>query len=148
MEQLAKQRQARIVEILSLLHQGGAFEEAKALFEEEFDGVDVTEITAAEKALIQGGLNPAEIQKLCNLHAAVFKGSINEIHRSNEEHAQPGHPVHTLKLENQILQSLITDEIDGLLAKIKKGDWQQKERLVNALTDLGQLDKHYMRKET
>ncbi|MFV0557993.1 MAG: DUF438 domain-containing protein, partial [Enterococcus sp.] len=40
------------------------------------------------------------------------------------------------------------DEIDGLLAKIKKGDWQQKERLVNALTDLGQLDKHYMRKET
>lgn len=44
------QRQERIVEILSLLHQGGSFEEAKRLFNEEFDGVDVTEITAAEKA--------------------------------------------------------------------------------------------------
>ena len=116
-----EQRQERIVEILSLLHQGGSFEEAKRLFNEEFDGVDVTEITSAEKALIQSGLDPSEIQRLCNIHAAVFKGSINEIHHSNEEYGQPGHPVHTLKLENQVLQSLLTDEIDGLLKKIKKG---------------------------
>lgn len=148
MDDTAKQRQTRIVEILSLLHEGGSFEEAKRLFNEEFDGVDVTEITAAEKALIQGGLNPSEIQRLCNIHAAVFKGSINEIHRSNYEHEQPGHPVHTLKLENQVLQSLLTDEIDGVLAKIKKGDWEQKERLLAALTDLLQIDKHYARKET
>lgn len=142
------QRQERIVEILSLLHQGGSFEEAKRLFNEEFDGVDVTEITAAEKALIQSGLNPSEIQRLCNIHAAVFKGSINEIHHSNEEYGQPGHPVHTLKLENQVLQSLLTDEIDHLLAKIQKGDWRQKARLQDALKDLGQIDTHYGRKET
>ena len=74
-----EQRQERIVEILSLLHQGGSFEEAKRLFNEEFDGVDVTEITSAEKALIQSGLDPSEIQRLCNIHAAVFKGSINEM---------------------------------------------------------------------
>ena len=148
MERTREQRQARIVEILSLLHEGDSFEEAKRLFNEEFDGVDVTEITAAEKALIQSGLNPAEIQKLCNIHAAVFKGSIREIHRSNQAHAQPGHPVHTLKLENQVLQSLLTDEVDGLLANIEKGDWSLKPRLIAALQDLGQLDKHYARKET
>ena len=72
MERTREERQKRIVEILSLLHEGGSFEEAKRLFNEESDGVDVTEITAAEKALIQSGLNPAEIQKLCNIHAAVF----------------------------------------------------------------------------
>lgn len=143
-----EQRQERIVEILSLLHQGGSFEEAKRLFNEEFDGVDVTEITSAEKALIQSGLAPSEIQRLCNIHAAVFKGSINEIHHSNEEYGQPGHPVHTLKLENQVLQSLLTDEIDGLLKKIKGGDWSQKGRLQAALEDLLQIDKHYARKET
>ena len=143
-----EQRQERIVEILSLLHQGGSFEEAKRLFNEEFDGVDVTEITSAEKALIQSGLDPSEIQRLCNIHAAVFKGSINEIHHSNEEYGQPGHPVHTLKLENQVLQSLLTDEIDGLLKKIKAGDWSQKSRLQTALQDLLQIDKHYARKET
>jgi DUF438 domain-containing protein len=143
-----EQRQERIVEILGLLHQGGSFEEAKRLFNEEFDGVDVTEITSAEKALIQSGLDPSEIQRLCNIHAAVFKGSINEIHHSNEEYGQPGHPVHTLKLENQVLQSLLTDEIDGLLKKIKTGDWSQKARLQTALQDLLQIDKHYARKET
>ncbi|WP_414841180.1 DUF438 domain-containing protein [Enterococcus saccharolyticus] len=148
MDDTREARQKRIVEILSLLHEGGSFEEAKRLFNEEFDGVDVTEITAAEKALIQGGLNPAEIQRLCNIHAAVFKGSINEIHHSNEVYAQPGHPVHTLKLENQVLQSLLTDEIDSLFAKLAKGDWTQKARLIAALTDLLQIDKHYARKET
>lgn len=148
MERTRKQRQERIVEILSLLHQGGSFEEAKTLFNQEFEGVDVTEITAAEKALIQSGLNPQEIQKLCNIHASVFKGAINEIHRSNLEHEQPGHPIQTMKLENQVLQSLLTDEIDGLLVKIKAGDWYQKPRLIHALEDLLQIDKHYARKET
>lgn len=148
MERTREERQKRIVEILSLLHEGGSFEEAKRLFNEEFDGVDVTEITAAEKALIQSGLNPAEIQKLCNIHAAVFKGSINDIHHSSAAYAQPGHPVHTLKLENQVLQSLLTDEIDSLLVKISKGDWSVKERLISALMDLLQIDKHYTRKET
>lgn len=148
METTKQQRQERIVEILSLLHEGGSFEEAKRIFDEEFSGVDVSEITAAEKALIQGGLSPSEIQKLCTIHVAVFKGSINEIHHSNYEHEQPGHPVHTLKLENMVLQSLLTDEVDGLLERMRKGDWSLKERLLNALVDLLQIDKHYARKET
>ncbi|EOT39949.1 DUF438 domain-containing protein [Enterococcus columbae] len=148
MEQTRKERQEKIVEILTSLHNGGSFEEAKAMFNEAFDGVDVTEITAAEKALIQSGLDPSEIQRLCNIHAAVFKGSINDIHRSNEEHGQVGHPVHTLKLENQVLQSLLTDEIEGILAKMAKQDWSQLARLQTAVEDLKTIDKHYTRKET
>jgi len=148
MERTKEQRKKRIVEILSLLHEGGTFEEAKRLFNEEFDGVDVTEITSAEKSLIQGGLKAEEIQKLCNIHVSVFKGSINEIHKSEEAYGQAGHPVHTLQLENQVLQSLITDEIDDLMEKIKKGDWQKKDRLIAAIEDLKQVGKHYARKET
>ncbi|MCF1615948.1 DUF438 domain-containing protein [Tetragenococcus koreensis] len=148
MARTKEERKKRIVEILSMLHEEGTFEEAKRLFNEEFDGVDVTEITSAEKSLIQGGLKPEEIQKLCNIHASVFKGSINDIHKSDAAYGQPGHPVHTLKLENQVLQSLVTDEIDDLMKKIGKGDWQKKERLIAALKDLKQMDKHYARKET
>jgi DUF438 domain-containing protein len=141
-------RQKRIVEILTLLHKGGSFEEAKRIFNEEFDGVDVTEITAAEKALMQSGLDASEIQKLCNIHASVFKGSIKDIHHSNLEHEQPGHPVHTLKLENKVIQSLLDDEIKWVFEKIEKGDWSYRERLLAALTDLLNIDKHYARKET
>ncbi len=56
-----------------MLHEEGTFEEAKRLFNEEFDGVDVTEITSAEKSLIQGGLKAEEIQKLCNIHSFFLK---------------------------------------------------------------------------
>ena len=142
------ERQKRIVEILTLLHEGGSFEEAKRIFNEEFDGVDVSEITGAEKALIQGGLNPSEIQKLCNVHAAVFKGSIKDIHQSSIDENTPGHPVHTLKLENQVIASLLNDEIRWVFAKIEKGDWGLKNRLYAAIEDLYQIDKHYARKET
>jgi DUF438 domain-containing protein len=141
-------RQKRIVEILTLLHEGGSFEEAKKIFNEEFDGVDVSEITSAEKALIQGGLNPSEIQRLCNVHAAVFKGSIKEIHQSSLEENTPGHPIHTLKLENQVITSLLNDEIRWVFAKIEKGDWSLKNRLLAAVEDLYNIDKHYTRKET
>lgn len=142
------ERQKRIVEILTLLHEGGAFEEAKRIFNEEFEGVDVTEITGAEKALIQGGLNPSEIQKLCNVHAAVFKGSIKDIHKSSLEENTPGHPIHTLKLENQVIQSLLNDEIRWVFKKIEKGDRSLQTRLLSAVQDLYQIDKHYARKET
>ena len=141
-------RQKRIVEILTLLHEGGSFEEAKRIFNEEFDGVDVSEITGAEKALIQGGLNPSEIQRLCNIHAAVFKGSIHDIHKSGLEENQPGHPVDTMKLENKVITSLINDEIRWVFKKIEAGDWSYRERLTKALIDLQNIDKHYSRKET
>ena len=75
-EHNAVYRQNKIVEILKLLHQGGSFEEAKAIFDQTFASVDVSEITSAERELIASGLNPMEIQNLCNVHAAVFKGKI------------------------------------------------------------------------
>lgn len=142
------ERQKKIVEILSLLHQGGSFEQAKQMFDQSFDGIDVSEITAAEKALIASGLDPSEIQSLCNVHAAVFKGAINDIHRSNYEHEQPGHPIHTLKLENQVIQSLLVDEIMWVFSKIETGDWSLRQRLLAALEDLQNINRHYTRKET
>ncbi|SEK19950.1 hypothetical protein SAMN04488700_1141 [Carnobacterium iners] len=148
MENTTVYRQKKIVEILTLLHEGGAFEEAKKLFDESFDGVDVSEITSAERELIASGLDPSEIQHLCNVHAAVFKGSIRDIHQSNYEHEQPGHPVHTLKLENKVIQSLLEDEIRWTFEQVAKGNDSQKERLKNALKDLSQINKHYARKET
>lgn len=148
MENNTVYRQKKIIEILTLLHEGGEFEEAKRLFDESFDGVDVSEITAAERELIASGLDPSEIQHLCNVHAAVFKGSIRDIHRSNYEHEQPGHPVHTLKLENRVIRSLLEDEILGTFERFANGNFSQKQRLQNALSDLMQIDKHYTRKET
>lgn len=142
------QRQKKIVEILNFLHEGGDFDKAKKMFDESFSSVDVSEITSAERELISSGLNPMEIQNLCNVHAAVFKGSITG-NESTPAFEKPGHPVATMKLENLVMSSLINDE---LLPCLKK--WQQDgkneeylERMQKALKDLMTIDKHYSRKE-
>ncbi|WP_125709308.1 DUF438 domain-containing protein [Companilactobacillus zhongbaensis] len=142
------QRQKKIVEILNFLHEGGDFDEAKKMFDDSFSSVDVSEITSAERELIASGLNPMEIQNLCNVHAAVFKGSITG-NESTPAFEKPGHPVATMKLENVVLSSLINDE---LLPCLKK--WQQDgdndqylARMQKALKDLMTIDKHYTRKE-
>lgn len=154
-EQHAVDRQKKIVEILQLLHNGGNFEAAKRIFDATFDGVDVAEITGAERELIASGLNPMEIQTLCNVHAAVFRGKINNGEKTPMAEV-PGHPVQVLKLENVVLLSLLNDE---LLPTLKK--WQQGPsgpgaaddadallvRMQNALADLSTIDKHYARKE-
>ena len=53
-----------------------------------------------------------------------------------------------MKFENQVITSLLNDEIRWVFSKIEKGDWSYKERLLAAVIDLYNIDKHYARKET
>ena len=149
LEHSAVYRQKKIVEILQLLHQGGSFDEAKAIFDQTFASVDVSEITSAERALIATGLNPMEIQHLCNVHAAVFKGKISDNHVVDPVQEQPGHPVQVMKLENLIITSLLKDELLPCLKKWQQSgtDAQYLTRIRRALKDLITIDKHYARKE-
>ncbi|MFD1671988.1 DUF438 domain-containing protein [Agrilactobacillus yilanensis] len=161
-------RQKKIVEILKMLHEGGQFEDAKKVFDDTFSSVDVSEITSAERELIASGLNPMEIQNLCNVHASVFKGAIKNEENGSKAQEAPGHPVATMKLENMVLTSLLDNE---LLPVLKR--WQQSssaaddnkdilnghdkaqadrdddylKRIQNALKDLTTIKNHYARKE-
>lgn len=142
-------RQKKIIEILKLLHAGGSFEEAKQIFDQAFESVDVSEITSAERELIASGLNPMEIQNLCNVHAAVFKGKINSDTEKTPEEEQPGHPIQVLKLENLIIRSLLNDELLPCLKKWQQNGQNQSylKRMRQALADLQTINKHYQRKE-
>ena len=76
MANLSKERQEALLKILHYIQDGGDFATAKKMFQEAFDKVDVSEITAAERELIAQGLDPRKIQYLCNVHADVFRGNI------------------------------------------------------------------------
>lgn len=147
MKELDKERQQAILKILNFIQDGGELEEAKKMFQSAFDQVDVAEITAAERELIAQGLDPRKIQYLCNVHADVFKGNIKE-NKENSEFEKPGHPVHTFKLENIVLKSLINDALLPDLAKWKKGDNGVLSKLRQELKDLAKIHYHYARKET
>lgn len=147
MKELDKERQKAILKILNFIQDGGELEEAKKMFQAAFDQVDVAEITAAERELIAQGLDPRKIQYLCNVHADVFKGNIKE-NKKNSEFEKPGHPVHTFKLENIVLKSLVNDALLPDLAKWEKGDKGALSKLRQELKDLAKIHYHYARKET
>ncbi|MGI1819052.1 DUF438 domain-containing protein [Lactobacillus johnsonii] len=147
MKELDKERQQAILKILNFIQDGGELEEAKKMFQAAFDQVDVAEITAAERELIAQGLDPRKIQYLCNVHADVFKGNIKE-NKENFEFEKPGHPVHTFKLENMVLKSLVNDALLPDLAKWEKGDKGVLSKLRQELKDLAKIHYHYARKET
>ena len=143
-----EKRQQAILKILHFIQDGGDLETAKAMFQESFDQVDVSEITSAERQLIAGGLDPSAIQYLCNVHVDLFRGNI-KTNDENPDFSIPGHPVHTIKMENLVIKSLIND---FLLPHLEKWEKQQTAselaKIRQALHDLATIDKHYSRKET
>ncbi|NLK98395.1 DUF438 domain-containing protein [Defluviitalea saccharophila] len=141
-------RQKVLKELIGELHKGKTVDEVKPRFEKLIEGIDATEIAQMEQALIMEGMPVEEIQRLCDVHAAVFKGSIEEIHRPTKPEDTPGHPVHTFKLENRAIERLINDKILPHLQDVQTSDnGENIEKLVEDFNALWEIDKHYLRKE-
>lgn len=141
-------RQKVLKELIMELHEGKTVEEVKPRFEELIKGISASEIAEMEQALIMDGMPVEQIQNLCDVHAAVFKGSIEDIHKVQKPEETPGHPVHTFKLENRELEKLINEKLKPHLAEFGTSD--TKENIYKLLEDLNLLldiDKHYSRKE-
>jgi hypothetical protein len=141
-------RQKILKELITELHKGKSVEEVKPRFEELIQGVSVKEISEMEQALIMDGMPVEQIRNLCDVHAAVFKGSIEEIHRPQKPEENPGHPVHTFKLENRELERLINERIKPHIENLKLSDNQESKKiLLDDINLLWEVDKHYSRKE-
>ncbi len=141
-------RQKVIKELLAQLHAGRPADDVKALFKESFQNVSAQEIAQAENQLIADGLPPEEIRDLCDIHASVFEGSIEEIHRPSDPSKIPGHPAHTLLAENQALKALMDETIRPQLEAYRQTPGaQQLQALRAAFEPLQHLHIHYLKKE-
>jgi uncharacterized protein len=138
-------RQQVIKEVIAELHEGKTVEAVKDKFEKAFQGVTAKEISEAEGALIAEGLPISEVQRLCDVHAAVFKGSIEEIHQEKDNSKIPGHPANTLMRENQEIQKIIDKQITPYLDDLATDDSLMAVR--EGLEKLSGLDIHYLKKE-
>ncbi|MBM6995824.1 DUF438 domain-containing protein [Paenibacillus sp. DXFW5] len=142
-------RQQLLKEIIKELHQGKSVDEVKARFEAAVGDVTVSEISAMEHALMEEeGIPVEEVQRLCSVHTAIFKGSIEDIHRSSKPEEQPGHPVHTFKQENREIERLVNFKLRLHLDKYRREAGEELVfKLLEDLSLLLDLDKHYSRKE-
>ncbi|BCV22333.1 DUF438 domain-containing protein [Moorella sp. Hama-1] len=141
-------RKEALKEIIRELHQGKSVAEVKARFNELIKDVAPAEISLMEQALINEGLPVEEVQRLCDVHAAVFKESLE---KAPQPETIPGHPVHTFKEENRALEKLMKKEIQPLLAELERAPAAGEKELVLQLAEklnlLRDVDKHYSRKE-
>jgi DUF438 domain-containing protein len=105
-------------------------------------------VVEVEQELIEDGMPPQEVTRLCHLHGAALEGAIDV---SDAPSAPPGHPAHTFRLENAALRA----ELDALAAaaatlEALDGAAPAGEAVLavrarlNALAD---VEKHYLRKE-
>lgn len=140
-------RQKILKDIIKDLHKGKPVEEVKSRFEKLIQGVSTAEISEMEAALIAEGMPVEEIQRLCDVHAAVFKGSIEDIHRVKKPEETPGHPVHTFMQENRAIEELIGGirvDLDAFRTDPSK---KNAKKIKEGFKQLAEIDKHYLRKE-
>lgn len=137
-------RKNTIKDIIKQLHAGKTVDEVKSQFENIFEGVSATEISEAEGALIAEGLPVEEVQRLCDVHASIFKGSIEEIHQPQDPSFIPGHPVHVLKLENREIEKIV-NAIKTHISEVNIPSGMQSIR--EGIENLLKVTVHYKRKE-
>ena len=143
------ERQEMLKAIIKDLHNGRSVEEVKQQFEEAVGSISVEEISQLEQALMEEeGIPVSEVQRLCSVHTAIFKGSIEDIHRSQRPEEQPGHPVHTFMRENREIDKLVNFKIQLHFERFMREDNEVNVyKLIEDLNLLLDIDKHYSRKE-
>ncbi len=133
-------------EIIERLHRGEDPESLKRDFSEVLDATSAEDISKAEEELIREGLPREKVRKLCDVHLAVFRESL-ETQTSEEE---TGHPIHTLKQEHQILLDS-ADELTRLAQSIAESPHEVSEgrfaRMRHLVDHFRDSDKHYLREE-
>ena len=140
------ERAAVLKGLLRRLSDGESLDTVRADFVKDFASVSAEEISAAEQELIDGGMAIHEVQKLCDVHSALFHGHIGgalpaEGTPPEVKDLPEGHPLRILVAENEGLAALL-EEMKTALAQ---GD---ATAFGAGLGQLNGLYAHYGKKES
>ncbi|SCZ76539.1 DUF438 domain-containing protein [Acidaminobacter hydrogenoformans] len=143
-----EQRQKVLKEIILQLHDGKDPAEVKEEFAKLIEGVSASEISEMESGLVAEGMAVEEIQKLCDVHAEIFRGAVTQIHTTSKEEEKPGHPVRVLREENFAIENLLKNTLMPKVAALTEETLAERRyELLEDVNLLLDIDKHYSRKE-
>jgi len=140
----SEERKEKLKAIIKQIHNGLDLVEAKKIFKEQFESVSTDEITKMEQSLMEEGMPIEEVQRLCDVHSAVFEGSISDIHKQNDKTEIPGHPIKVFLDENKKIEELLAKEVKPFLHKYDKTSHLMLRIGIERLLE---ISKHYSRKE-
>ncbi|MDO5040906.1 MAG: DUF438 domain-containing protein [Peptoniphilus sp.] len=138
----------QLKDLIKRLHLGEDQVEIKKDFKKNFGHVSSSEIAKLEAELISEGLEVEEVQRLCNIHADVFQGSISDLHSLDQVDQEKGHPLHIFRKENVGLVEYLRNSFEPLFEKYKE-DFSEEVKidLLAEVHELSKIDRHYSRKE-
>ncbi|MBR1740374.1 MAG: DUF438 domain-containing protein [Lachnospiraceae bacterium] len=149
LRETAEDSNTKLKKMIMRLNQGEALETVRADFVREYDSISVHDIVKAEQGLIDDGIPMQEVQKLCDLHSALFHGKTEaEIWEEEEQAAKSedgnvpeGHPVDVLHRENIALEKILDHALFAL-------DAEEAAVLLNDLKTLRKIGVLYSKKES
>jgi len=136
-------RKAALREVIKKLHQGASVESLTEEFGEIISYTNSGEIAEAERDMISEGIPVTDIQQLCDLHVAVFRGALET---APAPESLPGHPVYEFRKENELID-LMLGSLEDLLSKMQAGDEKSIEAVRSTLHNLDLIERHFDRKE-
>jgi hypothetical protein len=147
MSELAENKKRTLKELIRQLHAGASPQTVKEKFKEVLEGVSPLEISQIEQELITEGVPREEIQRLCDVHLAVFREQLEK----QTLDVPTWHPINILMEEHKILLQLL-DKLNTLANSIQQaGDTSQVSedltQLKHITEDFMDAEKHYLREE-
>ena len=139
----ASKRKDALKAIIRKLHAGESVESLQEEFNEIIAEATASDIAQAEREVIAEGLPVADIQKLCDLHVAVFQQGLES---QAAPESVPGHPVYNFRLENEVI-SRVLESVEGSLARVLAGDKDALKSLRMTVGNLQLIERHYEWKE-
>jgi len=130
------ERAVKLKLIIDRLAAGEKPSDVKREFHELIKGADAAEVAALEQSLVEHGTPVEEVQRLCELHADVFRSGLE---RGERPDRMPGHPVHTYLAENK--------EAGKRARRLARSIFGGVEAIKAAVADLRPIIVHYERKE-
>ena len=136
-----------IKDLIKELHAGAKPGDVKEKFKEILKEVGPTDIAQIEEELVKEGMPSEELQRLCDVHLAVFKESLEK----EKTLAPPGHPVHTLMEEHKIILRF-ADELKSVTQEINRAEnfdsaGEGIRQLEGVSKHLDDAESHYVREE-
>ncbi|MDO5015052.1 MAG: DUF438 domain-containing protein [Clostridia bacterium] len=149
-------RKEQLKDYLRRLGQGEDIESVRADFVKHFKDVDASEIMDAEQELLEEGTPLSEVQRLCDVHSALFHGKTIEENISSSENIDDekqntvekdysdknklaadlkkikAHPLYTFAKENEALEILL--------------DKYKEEKTIELFNKIRELSIHYAKK--
>lgn len=139
---VSQERQDKLKKLIHRLHNGEDQATIEAEFKADFAYVTGAEIAQMEYNLVQEGISIDEIQSLCDIHASLFQGSIQQMH----DNVLTINPLTEFEEENEAFRFVVS-----AAQAFRKQDLNTlqvvKAQLGQYLSELKAIEDHYARKE-